>query len=317
MTFFSLCRYAWGTRVGMAWLVAFLLLPLGIRGVGAEDAMIEFDKVSSKLTGEKYQLRYRFQSDEEVFYEVVHQSVVKTKVEANTEEVKSRSKSLKKWAFSDVQPNHDATFAYSVEFVNMWSTMEGREPQRYDSRIDKEIPPEYQGIANTLRKPVSVLTVAENGEILHREDQIKQIDRGTGGLITPLPKQPVSIGAEWSVPSVVSVQHGDGRRQAVKTRQLYRLEKVAAGVATISLTTQVLTPVSDAKVKSQLIQKLSKGEIKFDIDAGRMISKQLFWDETVIGFNGAQSSMAFLARMTERLVPENEVAALQKNSETR
>ena len=34
------------------------------------------------------------------------------------------------------------------------------------------------------------------------------------------------------------------------------------------------------------------------------MSKQLDWDETVIGFNGAASNMKYLARFTEKLLPE-------------
>jgi hypothetical protein len=92
----------------------------------------------------------------------------------------------------------------------------------------------------------------------------------------------------------------------------YRLEKVQAGVATISVKTEILTPIDDAALKSQLVQQLSNGSIRFDLDAGRLLSKQLDWTENVIGFNGPESNMKYLARFTEKLAENQKVARKAK-----
>lgn len=294
-----------------------ILIALTCNSLNAQDTAAELAKATAKVANEKFQLEYKFQTGEKVFYEVVHQMAVDTKVEENTEKMKSRTKALSKWDFTKVGANGDVTFSNTVDYVNMWSELTGREPQRYDSRTDKEVPAQYENVAKTIGKPIAIVTASKQGDVLKRDDIVKQLDRSTGGLLVPLPPQPIGIGFEWDVPSSVTVRHKDGRRQAIKTRQLYKLENVAAGVATISLTTQVLTPVNDPKIDSQLVQKLSKGELKFDMDAGRMISKQLNWNEVVVGFNGPQSSMKFLARMTERLVPAAEVASLREPPKTR
>jgi hypothetical protein len=44
---------------------------------------------------------------------------------------------------------------------------------------------------------------------------------------------------------------------------------------------------------------MQEGTIKFDIDAGRLIHKQMDLDESVLGFAGADSHMQYLARLTE------------------
>ncbi len=263
---------------------------------------------TEQLGNQKYLLAYHFQPSETVYYEVVHQSAVETKVDGNTERVKSRSKSLKKWEFSDSTNDEQLEFTHGIDHVSMWSEMSGRQAIKYDSRTDQEPPADYASVAETLGKPISTVVADRHGKIIDRHDEIKQIDRGTGGLLTPLPPTPVAIGTAWTTPSAVKVQLGDGRFKSIKIQMRYVLEKVATGVATITITTQVLTPVTDARVKSQLVQKLSQGTIKFDIDAGRMISKELHWDETVIGFNGAESNMSFLAQMTERLVSPADLA---------
>jgi len=269
-------------------------------------------KSTRRLTDNKFQLEYKFHPGETVFYEVIHQTAVDTKVQGNTEKVKSRSKSLKKWEFQPTPAEGTSEFTHAIDHVIMWSEMTGRKGVRYDSRVDDDPPPDYESIAKTLGKPISRVRIDSFGKILQREDEMKQIDRGTGGLIMPLPPVPIQVKTEWNVPSSIRVQTKEGRYKEIKTRLRYRLEKVQTGIATISLETQVLTPVTDARIKSQLLQKLSAGTIRFDIDSGRMVSKQLEWDETVIGFNGPESSMSFMAKMTEKLVPNAEVAALRK-----
>ena len=89
----------------------------------------------------------------------------------------------------------------------------------------------------------------------------------------------------------------------------YRLEKVEAGVATIHVETQVLTPVNDPKIQVKLIQRLQRGTIKFDVDAGRLLHKQFDIDQEVFGFSGADSHMQYLARFTEEPLKESEKTA--------
>ena len=89
----------------------------------------------------------------------------------------------------------------------------------------------------------------------------------------------------------------------MKTRIGLHAQSVKTGVATISVKTEVLTPVNDPQIKSQLVQQLTNGELKFDIDAGRVLSQQIDWDETVVGFSGDDSLMKYLARFTEELSP--------------
>ena len=49
---------------------------------------------------------------------------------------------------------------------------------------------------------------------------------------------------------------------------------------------------------------LSNGTVKFDLEQGRIISQKFNFDETVLAFNGANSSMKYLAKFTEELLPK-------------
>src|SRR3954471_22942415 len=101
------------------------------------------------------------------------------------------------------------------------------------------------------------------------------------------------------MPDELRLATEDGTIKKIQTQQQFKLEKVEAGVATIAVATQVLTPINDPKLQSQLVQRLQSGTIRFDIDAGRLLHKQLDIDQQVFGFSGPESHMQYLARFTE------------------
>ena len=118
-----------------------------------------------------------------------------------------------------------------------------------------------------------------------------------------MPEEGIKIGGQWSVPRELRVKLESGAFKRIQVRELYTLEKVSAGIATIAIETQPLTPVSDPAVESQLIQQLSRGQIKFDLDNGRLIGKTLNWSDEVVGFRGPDTSLRYDAKFTEELLP--------------
>jgi hypothetical protein len=129
-----------------------------------------------------------------------------------------------------------------------------------------------------------------------------------------LPPKPVKVGSRWHEPAELRIRERSGRQKTIKIRKQYTLKKIETGVATISVETQVLTPVNSSAIKSQLIQQLTNGTIKFDIDAGRILKKEMEWDESVVGFNGADSMMKYVARYTEEM--QSVITADAKNTPT-
>ena len=131
----------------------------------------------------------------------------------------------------------------------------------------------------------------------------------------PFPEKPIKIGDGWNVPRVVTVSLPiDGVRtyKKIKVRQRYTLRSVKAGIATIAVRTEVITPVRDARIESQLIQKMIKGSMRFDLQKGRLRSKTIDWDEHVLGFQGANSNMKYRATFSEQLLSAKLAAAPQK-----
>ncbi len=274
-------------------------------------------EAKQELTAEQHLLRYKYAKGETIRYQVEQLVTIDTTISGNRQETKLQSRSGRTLQVQEVDASGQMRFTNTIDYVDMWSEVSGRQAVKYDSRKDKEAPAEYQVVASHVGKPISVITLSPTGQIVERRDEFSQPELGLGGVSIPLPDGPVSIGHVWSQPMELKVRTEDQRVKVVKTREVYRLERVETGVATISLKTEVLTPLDDARVKSQIIQRISQGEIRFDLDAGRLLSKQLDWDESVVGFAGAESNMKYLARFTETLDRSAPVSAAARPAKTR
>ncbi len=288
-------------------LLGFVMAPWATGQESGSQLQKELQAVTQRLGDHQYKLRYKLKPNETLTYDVEHLVKVKTTIDGVSQTQRSRSTSRKVWEVTEAS-EHSAVFTHAIEYLNMWSEAQGAVPVKYDSRKGETPPAEYEKVAKMVGKPLALVKVDTLGNIVDREDMVDKIDFGTAGLTVPLPQKEVSIGQTWAVSRDVPVRLDDGSFKAIKTRQRYRLESVESGVARISMKTQVLTPSITPRVESQLIQKMTNGEIRFDIDAGRLLSRKFEWDESVVGFNGAKSNMEYLGRITETYVADDRVA---------
>lgn len=278
-----------------------------------KNVLADLEKAKDRVAP-TYRLGYRFQPGEVARTKVVHLATVETKIKGVAQNTKSRTVSTRAWKIREVDPAGNITFDNLLERVEAWNSVEGRQEVHFDSATDKTPPPEFTVMAASVGKVLSTIKIDPQGRIVSRTNNQAQYNPGIGDLTVPLPppeSQPVKAGATWSIGDELKLPLEDGTIKKVKTQQQYKLEKVESGVATISVATTVLTPINDPKLQSQLVQRLQKGTIKFDVDAGRLIHKQLDIDQQVIGFNGPESFMQYLARFSEEPVKE-EVASNRK-----
>jgi hypothetical protein len=254
--------------------------------------------------GPKYALQYKFRPGEVIRTQVLHRVSLDTTISGTTQTAETTSGSVKVWKITDVDSSGHITLEHSVESVDMRQKLSGRDEVTYNSKTDKQPPPGYEGVSKSIGMPLTVVTIDLAGKVIKRTDKRPNVspESQNSQMVMPLPAEPVSIGESWNLPNDVTITLEEGETKVIKTRQHYTLEKVANGVATISVATQVLTPVNNPKIQSQLIQRLTQGTVRFDIDAGRMLSQQLELDERVLGFNGPDSSLHYLGRFTEEYV---------------
>jgi hypothetical protein len=99
----------------------------------------------------------------------------------------------------------------------------------------------------------------------------------------------------------MKINRRDGTQRVVKFRELFKLEKISAGVATVSVKSEPLSTMGEPSEEAQILQQLSNGTIRFDVDAGRMISKELAWDHQVVAFSGPGSVLEYSARLEDKV----------------
>jgi hypothetical protein len=263
-----------------------------------------------KTEQEKYTLRYKFTSGETLRWKTVHRTEIRTTVSGTTQNVETSSVSIKAWKVTAARPNGPATFEHLVESVEMRNLMSGSQEVRYNSRTDKQPPGGFEDLAGAVGTTLSVITLDPQGKILQRQrNPVKASTASEGDITIPLPDEAVPVGHTWSFPHEATLTAKNGATAKVKTMQKFTLLGVRTGIATIEVVTRVLTPINDPALETQLLELESTGTVKFDIDAGRIMSQQMDVDKHVVGFSGEASSIHYVNRFTEELLPNESLAA--------
>lgn len=254
--------------------------------------------------GEKYLLRYSLKTGDLLCFEVTHVAKTKTRVNGSEEISQVHTVSQRHWDVAAASPSA-ITFQHVIDSVEMTQQQDDGKEIRWDSRSGEKSPAVFGKVAEHIGKTLATITIDARGQELDREDHAgTKASLGMGSIALDFPEQPIAVGDSWPVVREVRARTQDGEVKPIKIRERYRLEKVKTGVATLSVRSTHLTPIRDESLRAQIIQQLSKGTIRFDIDNGRLLSKQLDWDETVVGFQGANSMMEYRARLTETLVDD-------------
>lgn len=248
-------------------------------------------------------LRYRLSPHESLRYEVTHVAKTKTRIRGIEEAAQVHTVSEKLWKVESVAADGQMTFVHSVDEVDMMQQAGQNEEIRWSSRSGDSPPILFESVAEQLKQPLATVTINPRGQETQRKQHAgTEMQFGMGGLTIAFPEEPITVGSSWSVPREIKARGEAGEVKVIKARDTYTLEKVQTGVATLKIRSEVLTPIEEASIKAQIVQQLSNGTVRFDVDAGRVLSKQLDWDETVVGFQGPNSLIEYRARVTETLV---------------
>lgn len=288
-----------------------LLLALTLQAGFATSALGEAD------AGEKHTLQYKFEMGEVLRYSVKHMTNIRTTIEGSSQEAESKSASIKAWKVTDVLPGDVMEFVHVVEEVRMSNRVPNRAVTVYDSRSDETPPPGFEQAARAVGVPLSLIRIKPSGEIVHREEKHPQPASSEDMPITMrLPDEPIAVGEQWDFTYDVEADRKSGGKLQVRTRRVCTLKSVEGEIATIGVDYQILTPVS-AFIESQLIERITKGTVRFDMKRGRLVSQRFDADKRVLGFHGDASSMHFVSRLEERLLkPGERLARKSKKQDT-
>lgn len=264
---------------------------------------------------EKHLLRYKFAMGEVLRYDVKHATKTRNNMEGVDEQVETLSDSVKAWRVTDVLPNGEMEFIHVVEWVKMSNESPDRPTNAFDSRTGEKPPRGFEQAARAVGIPLSVIRISADGKVTFREQKHPLPKAQEDMPITlGLPDEAIAVGEKWSHPYDVTVKRKSGANLQIQSRRVCKLREVTNGVAVIDVEYQVLTPI-EPYVRAQLVERLTDGTVRFDIGKGRIVQQQHNVDKRVLGYAGKASSMHFVSRLTERLLPaETKASGVQQAS---
>ena len=262
---------------------------------------------------QEYLLRYKFHVGDALRWTVVHRSQIHTSISGTAQTAETTTSSVKVWRVHEVKPNGQVVFDHMVESVDMRHRLTGRDEVHYNSLTDPVAPKGFEDVARAVGVPLALVTIDSQGKLLQRKQNfVKAAVAGQGEITIQLPDQPVAVGSHWTSLNNLDLPLSDGTTRRFKTMQSFKLQSVKTGVATISVSTQFMTPIQDPAVEAQVVQYETAGSVRFDIDAGQILARQIDIDRSVVGFRGEASSIRYIGRSTEDMLPAaHKVAARQ------
>ena len=250
----------------------------------------------------KYLLRYQLNAGQNLHYEVTHVAKTKTRIRGAEELSQVHTVSQRHWEVAAANDS-EMTFNHVVDAVEMTQQQGDAKEIRWNSESGEKPPALFKRVSDQIGATISTITISPLGTETKRENNIgSTASLGMGTLAIAFPEKSIAVGESWSLPREVKARTENGEIKVIKIRELYTLNKVKTGVATLAVRSQPLTPLNEESLRAQVVQQMSNGEIRFDLDNGYMLSKRLDWDETIVGFQGANSLMEYRARFSERLV---------------
>lgn len=288
-------------------LLCVFIFVLGIANV----AVAQKDKgktnhaaaVANRLSKKQlYQIKYKLKPGDQIQWVVEHVVSTKVQMAGETDESSSRSETSKRWVVKSVDALGQMTFGLELASAKMWQKIGDQDPVVYDSEKDTEVPEEYSGIAEKVGQSLAVFSIKPDGSVVSRHSEVNESNFGAGDITVPLPSQPIAVGHRWNVPTVLNATDETKVNRKLKARISYQLVKVEGRHAFIKFRTEVLTPIKSQKIKSTIMQQMTDGYIVFDMKNGYPVQKHVEWDEKAQGFEGADSLLTYVGRMSEKLV---------------
>ena len=268
-------------------------------------------KQESSAGAKSYRLEFKFEPNQFVHYNVVHIITVTTQKRQQKRVDVNETKSRKHYRVVYVDEQGNGTLEPVIDRVQMKIRF-GEDPVIFwDSKFNKNPAGPFNHVARTIGRPRTRIKTARNGKPIsiaqldsrsaRRSSKAGQNNLEKNVLIT-LPDGPVQIGDRWRERFQITVLIDGKLPLPIQMLRRYSLKSVEQNRATISVSTSVLTPVTDPIISAKLAlqQSQTTGTIVFDLERGMMISREVKSDEQTIGFSGLDSSLHVVSVLSEQ-----------------
>ena len=259
-----------------------------------------------KVDGQKYVLKYKFKKGDVIRWKHDHQTLVETRFEKASDKTSTRARPEYKWEVKNIDSRGTIRFDIEMERIKVLEQQGELDPVLYDSDKQEGVPQSCLAYKERLGRVCSTYSISPNGQLIESKSHYNQMKPGGVGNnpVIAFPDKPMAVGHKWDVENMVRAKDEFGIHKQVKLRVRYVLEKVVDGMAHITFTTSLLNPNVDETVRSQIVTHMTRGFIVFDVAKGVITNRETRWDQRVIGYQGAESYMHYIAFRKELLVQE-------------
>jgi hypothetical protein len=238
-------------------------------------------------------------------YRVEQTTSVAEVVEGKKAETKSKLNTTKKWQVLAVDEGGLATLQLTLTELRIETTSPAGEVILFDSNHqDKSDAQMREQMAKYLGQAVAVLRINEQGHVV----EVKQCKFGAPSRFESEPPFVLTfpedgVRAAWERSYKITLEPPQGTGEKFHAVQKYNCRKVEGSVATVALTTTLVSPPAAVAEQIPLLQSQPQGEILFDYQTGILQSAKLQVDKELKGHQGEGSTYRFQSSYTETYEP--------------
>jgi hypothetical protein len=247
--------------------------------------------------------QFRWQKGQVLTYKADHKTNVEEVAEGAKVASASKLSVVKRWQVIDVDAKGSATIQLTLAAMRNEQTRPNGEVLLFDSaNPDKGTPELKEQMSKFIGQTLAVVRIDIQGRVL----EVKQGSASRYEIEPPFvvvfPAVAPKEGLAWLRPYTVTLDPPYGTGEKLDATQKFQCTKIAAGKATLTVANQFKALPENVKDQVPLVQKLTEGQIVFDIQGGRVVDVQLNIDRTLMNHQGEGSSYHFQSWFTEQLI---------------
>ncbi len=247
--------------------------------------------------------QFRWQKGQTLTYKIKHVTSV-VEIVGNTKNATQSSLDLvNRWQVGEFDANGVATMSLTLVSMRNEQKRANGETLLFDSKdLDKSTPELREQMNKYIGKTLAVIRVDSVGRVLEVKQGSASAFEAEPPFVVVLPDGKPAAGQAWQRRYNVVLDPPLGTGEKYQAQQRYECKKIEAGKASLSLATEFKTMPDNARERLPLLQKDLKGDIVFDVQAGRLISARLTIDKTVENHQGKGSSYHFKSEIVREWV---------------
>lgn len=264
--------------------------------------------IDKKNEGERYELRYRFEPNTNLRWNVSHRVWKKVLMSGHESEIETVSQIVRRWHIDGEEPDassENRTVTYFIDEMILDQQESGKDPIRYDSRVDEEVPPEISifGTEKAVGKELSRFKIDPFGMMTEKEKMMEEYGGNPkdSRVLFPFPSEPVAVGETWTLPYTIFLQNRDKTVKTVNAILKFTLTQVAGDLAVIEVHTVPTSIIGDPYLEAQLAERLFDGTCRFDIAGGKAVKTEIEFSRAVPEAYGTATFLDYRCRITEEL----------------